>query len=375
MKILVFSHSYQEPENKKNIIIFRKYVTVQTVLQDYWMDLNNNLVLSQDDHPHIFKIFPSIRLYRSQYLLLTIDMGLRCFKPDIIHLEYNPWSVMFIQALICKKLFCTNAKLVCLIKKNTFREHSGFYGKLRKQFAKRTLAMSDHIFAASKMVSKLLRNKFGIAENKIDIVHHLGVDTKLFSPGQSNRPQHSIIIGYCGRLELHKGVMDLIESVKIVRQDRNCSISIYLKLLGAGNLKTDLEKMHSNMPWLEIYPAVPNREVIDFLHKLDIFVLPSRVFEDHQEHDAHALMEAMSVGLACIGCRSGIIPEILEEGAGILVDPESPKELAICLNKVIQNDEDRQRLGELARKKAEKEFSIDVIVRRKYKLFSSLLEK
>jgi glycosyltransferase involved in cell wall biosynthesis len=373
MKIAIVSHSYQDLENQKNIIAFEKFAAIQVVLQKNWKNWLGILALPRDNvSSYIY--FKSVYLFGSQYLLLTMDMGFKSFRPDIILIEYNPWSIIFFQTLIAKLFFCPNAKIVCLIKKNTFKEKSGFYGLLRRWIAAKSLAMTDHILAASRMVSNLLQKRFEIPEHKIDIVHHLGVDTDLFSPNQSAHSKETVIIGYVGRLELHKGVLDLINAVKIIKQTYINSPSVRLYFLGEGSLKPALKAMMSDLPWLEIYPAVPISEVPNFMHLLDIFVLPSRNLEDHQEHDAHALMEAMSIGLACIGCRSGIIPEILEDGTGLLVNTESPKELADALKYLIDNADVRIKLGQSARRKAEKEFSNDLVAQKKYELFLSLVK-
>ena len=98
------------------------------------------------------------------------------------------------------------------------------------------------------------------------------------------------------------------------------------------------------------------------------------MLEDHQEHDAHALMEALAVGVATIGTRSGIIPEILGEGVGLLVSPEAPDELAAAIEQLVNDHRARKTLGMRGRKKAEIEFALDVIAQRKIEIFQGVLD-
>ena len=125
---------------------------------------------------------------------------------------------------------------------------------------------------------------------------------------------------------------------------------------------------------MEILPAVSLTEVSDFLRGLDIFVMPSRNLPDHQEHDAHALIEALANGLPCVGTRSGIIPEILGDGTGCIVDPENPAELARVLKGLILNPAYRNELGLRGRQKAIQEFALDTLASKKVNIFKRVID-
>jgi len=286
-------------------------------------------------------------------------MGFAQFKPDIIQVEYNPWSLMFMQTLVCRSLFCRGSKLVCLIKKNTYSRYPGVLGWIKNQLARFSVSRVDHILAASDMAKRLYIESFAVAPDAISVVHHLGVDTDLFSPGkgQDGIERRTITVGYCGRIDEEKGVGDLVAAVERCRG--KSGRDIVLKLLGQGKFGSVIEQQARQSDWLEVLPAVRNTEVADFLRTLDIFVLPSRILEDHQEHDAHALLEALSVGVATIGARSGIIPEILGDGTGLLVAPSATDELAAAIEKLVEDEELRKELGARSRRKAEQEFSLD----------------
>ena len=374
MKIAILSHSYLEPENRKNIVALSRFEQVLAVspstgpvlvFEEYRFDRS-------DFARHLFLTFRPFYILPSQYLLATLTMGFAQFKPDVILVEYNPWSVMFLQALVCRALFCRRAKLVCSIKKNTYRRYPGWRGWAKDRLARIVLARVDHIMAVSAMVKRLYETVFLFPSERITVVHHLGVDIDRFAPSEArdNVDGDTLIVGYCGRFEVEKGVTDLIAAVE---QCREAGRPVVLKLLGSGALEPQLARRASESVWLEIYPPVSNAEVADFLRGLDIFVMPSRVLADYQEHDAHALLEALAISVAVVGARSGIIPEILSDGAGLLVDPEVPGELAASLNDLAGDELRRQALGARGRRKAEQEFSLVRIAARKAEIFRGLL--
>lgn len=380
MRVAIYSHSYLEPENQKNIFALAKISNVRVVLPR-----SGPILIFQDYEfktyrPDVGIFFPyrPLHLSESQYFLTTFTMGFLRFRPDIINVEYNPWSAMFLQAILTRLLFCRYAKLVCTIKKNTFPSKEGFWWRLKYLVARFSLRWTDHIIAGSEMVANLLREKFSVPSKKISVCHHLGVDIDLFKPNFETAgvcDGKSIVVGYCGRLDAAKGIEDLIGAMRIVRQ--HSLLPFTLKLMGCGayseSLDTQLARESQNIDWLELLPPVPNADVALFLQGIDIFVLPSRVLADHEEHDAHALLEALAAGVACIGTKSGIIPEILGDGTGYLVNPEAPDELASALLKLISNEEERRILSSRGRKKAEREFSVSENAGMKVRIFKEVL--
>jgi glycosyltransferase involved in cell wall biosynthesis len=309
-------------------------------------------------------------------------MGFLRVKPDVINVEYNPWSLLFFQVLLYRWMYSRRSKLVCTIKKNTFRCGSGIMGKTKGLLARFSLGRLDHVIAASNMVSELCRSQFSIAAEKVSICHHLGVDVSLFSPtgeksSVDDNAERPMVVGYCGRFDAEKGIQDLVEAIRLVKQ--SVKRTIVLKLMGRGAYRNFLDDYLRNesrrVDWLELLPPVPHAEVAKFLRTLDIFVLPSRILYDHQEHDAHVLLEAMACGVACIGTKSGIIPDILDNGAGYLVDPQDPQDLCEALSLLINSADERGILAKCGRRRAVEEYSLSVVAKRKYDVFRGVVNE
>jgi glycosyltransferase involved in cell wall biosynthesis len=220
------------------------------------------------------------------------------------------------------------------------------------------------------MALQLFRSRIGFPERRSRRVRLLGVDTVQFAPrppSDGRSRADGFVVGYCGRFDAEKGVLDLVQAVRSARG--RLARPVKLRLMGRSAyrdpLDQELSALSRQADWLELLPPVPNAQVPQFLRGLDVFVLAARILEDHQEHDAHALLEAMACGVPSIGTRSGIIPEIIGDGTGILVEPQQPDELAAAILALLTDESLRSRLAAAGRSKAEAEFSLEATARRK----------
>lgn len=384
MKVAIVSHSYLEVENQKNILALDEFCEVLCILPRKGAVLIFPEVEFKADTAirHIFAAYYPFQQSKGQYLLLSPTLGLRHFRPDIINVEYNPWSLLFFQVLLYRRIYSPQSKLVCTIKKNTFSYGHGIIGRTKRWLAQFGVRQVDHVIAASKMVSNLCESEFSMPARKISMCHHLGVDISLFNPiikrtQECIDVEKPIIVGYCGRFDAEKGLKDLVEAIRLVRQTLNKTV--VLRLMGRGAYNDFLDDYLLNearkVDWLELLPPVPHSEVANFLRVLDIFVLPARILQDHQEHDAHAMIEAMACGVACIGTKSGIIPEILGNGAGWLVNPQHPENLCEALRFLINSVEERRIIALRGREKAVKEFDLRVVAKRKSDIFRGIVHE
>ena len=93
-------------------------------------------------------------------------------------------------------------------------------------------------------------------------------------------------------------------------------------------------------------------DVADLLHAADVFAFPSL-----SEGFGIALAEAMWVGVAAVGSRSGGIVEVLDDGrAGLLVDPESVDALADAIGDLLADLPLRHRTRDAGRDHARANF-------------------
>ncbi|MEL7038542.1 MAG: glycosyltransferase family 4 protein, partial [Cyanobacteria bacterium J06592_8] len=85
----------------------------------------------------------------------------------------------------------------------------------------------------------------------------------------------------------------------------------------------------------------------------DLFVAPSRY-----ESFGLIYVEAMSYGKPVIGCKTGGIPEVIEEKiTGLLAQPSDPKDLAEKILNLAGDADLRHQMGQQGRQRVERLFS------------------
>jgi glycosyltransferase involved in cell wall biosynthesis len=280
---------------------------------------------------------------------------------------------MFWQAIAARKRARCKCKIVCTIKNNTYTSYPGVLGRVKLALARKGISAVDFFLASSENVARLYHEQFAVPRDKMAACYHLGVDTDLFRPAAKSTGRgngNKLVVGYCGRFDEDKGVLDLIEAVGNCRRDQGADLDLHL--LGNGLLREKILRIKEENPWMQVFDPVPHAEVPRFLQGLDIFTLPSRVSPAHEEHDAHALVEALSVGLPCVGTRSGIIPELLGRGAGLLAPANSSDGLAGAIARLAGDASLRDSLGRQGRAQMLEEHAIDALAKKKAGIFNRL---
>jgi glycosyltransferase involved in cell wall biosynthesis len=134
---------------------------------------------------------------------------------------------------------------------------------------------------------------------------------------------------FVGRLSKSKNVGSLIKAVHTLIGK---GINIDCKIIGQGD---QLETLLSLVYDLELTPVIKFlgglkfEEVINFYEWADILVLVSET-----EGWPKAITEAMAFGVVCIGSNRGLVPQILGEGRGIVIEPGDYSQLANEINKL-----------------------------------------
>ena len=92
----------------------------------------------------------------------------------------------------------------------------------------------------------------------------------------------------------------------------------------------------------------------------DVAALPSVVTASGElEGIPVSLVEAMAHGLPALATATGAIPELLDDGAGLLVPPADPGALADALEQLAGDPDLRTRLGTAGRLRIEEQYDVD----------------
>ena len=111
-------------------------------------------------------------------------------------------------------------------------------------------------------------------------------------------------------------------------------------------------------------------DVADLLATADVFALPSR-----SEGVPLALLEAMFAGKGIAASGVGGVPEVVtSEREALLVPPDDPQSLATALGRLLEDRALRHRLGQAARQRAERAFTVDTMADAYVRLYASAVE-
>lgn len=204
----------------------------------------------------------------------------------------------------------------------------------------------------------------GIPEEKIRLIS-LRVDLNLFNPLSILRINSFgdkvgiIKIGYLGRLVDGKGLENLFEAVKIlknqdlkfVRQPADWKLIIY----GTGSLELELKQLAKDLAIedkIEWRGFAPYFKTPQAFSEMDIFVYPS-----WHEGFGRSIMEALAMEKPVVATHVGGIPDLIKDGEdGFLVPPHKPKILAEKIRILMENKELRRKFGKAGREWVAKNF-------------------
>jgi len=186
------------------------------------------------------------------------------------------------------------------------------------------------------------------------LVSRLGVDCEKFSPFHRLVAAECVEIVCVGRLVPAKGQHILLAAVgRLLDGGRN----IRLRLVGDGPERGNLEAMvaeHGIGGRIVFEGAVGASRVRTILAGADIFALPS-----FAEGIPVALMEAMAMEIPCVSTTITGIPELIRHGVdGLLVAPCEVGQLTAALVRLIDDPDQRRRLGMAGRRRVAEEFDL-----------------
>lgn len=233
--------------------------------------------------------------------------------------------------------------------------------------------------ALSKDLENWLHNSVAIKPARIRQLYN-GVDTTKFSPRKVT--EHKIpdkylvesgikIIGTVGRISGEKDQFSLVRAMAIVfKRKPELTANLRLIIIGDGPLFSELEKLvKQEQLQAYIWLAGARNDVADLFNEMDLFVLPSL-----GEGISNTILEAMASGLPIIATNVGGNPELVLEGkTGMLVSPKTPDELADKIIDFHEQPDLFHEYGKAAKKRIEKEFSLDAMVARYISVYDDMI--
>jgi glycosyltransferase involved in cell wall biosynthesis len=216
---------------------------------------------------------------------------------------------------------------------------------------------ANKIFIAGEGNGDYLKAKYEFLRKKFEILNN-GIDTDIFKPLVSNK---KFDIGYVGRLEKDKNLLNLLEAIK----GKELSVCF----IGQGEEKNKLKEYAiKNGISLEIIDKIDNFQLPIFYNQFKVFALPSL-----HEGNPKSLLEALSCGFPVLACNVVGVNSIIKDGdSGILTNTDA-ESIRSGLEKIMKDDALRRRISNKGRRLIEENYSLNKILQKETEIYEEMV--
>jgi glycosyltransferase involved in cell wall biosynthesis len=246
-----------------------------------------------------------------------------------------------------------------------------YAGRWRRRLALRWAARSSvTVTAVSRALAESLQRDLWLGRGKVTVVPN-GIRPRSAARNGVRdqlglRPGDHLLLAV-GNLYPVKGHRDLVAAVGHLAARHP---SLHLAIAGRGELADALSRdARERRVGDRVHLLGLRSDIAELLASADAFVLPSL-----SEGLPLALLEAMFAGLPIVATRVGEVPAALADGgAGLLVEPGRPDELASAIERLLSDAELARTLGTRAHARALAEFDVAKMAARYESLYAPAL--
>lgn len=288
-------------------------------------------------------------------------------------------------AIACKRLGVPH---VLTVEADPFLENEvkgtpirGLRGWIARREANLVYGLADRILTVSEQAKSHFVRSWNVAADKIAVMPN-GVDTDHFHPDHDPGPIREElglgpgpVVVFVGGFQSWHGVEGLVHSFRqVVEVVPNAT----LLLIGDGPTRPSVmaQVEEFGLGGSVVFTGmIPQKRVPEFLAVADIAVLPYPPLPEELWFSPLKLYEYMAAGKAIVASRAGQIADVIaDRETGILVDPGDLTGLGTAIIRLIENPDERDRLGRTARREAVENHSWDRYVIRLEKVYRSVMK-
>jgi starch synthase len=253
------------------------------------------------------------------------------FQPNIIHItDAYPWYLFWGIHL---------RKYPVVVTIHDPQAHAGEkYGWLLHLVTKRLVLLSKAIVVHGKILREQFLQTYKYEKDKVTIIPLGNFDFYTVWKSHTSPVKNSLL--FFGRIVPYKGLDVLLDACEILLSR---GIDFTLTIAGEGELtpymKDSSEKLKKNITIHNRY--IEEKDVAHFFESHETVVLPYK-----EATQSGVIPIAFAFERSIIATSVGAIPEVIRHKEnGILVPPNSPKELADAIQLLFGNDQLRQQLA------------------------------
>ena len=372
LKLLVISHTYiTRIGREKWRELTRLYdVDLRIIVPSVWKDYLFTIRAAdhKDDELDVTSLPVAFSGKEAAHFYRSASLGMRSFRPDILHVEEGTDAFSYFQALLCRRIFAPRARTLFFTWMN-FEKTLRFPFTFFERF---NLRHSDAAICGNADAREILRKKG--YENPVHVMPLLGLDAELFRRQEqpalaAELGMKGTVIGFIGRFVPEKGVMELLEAVAGLQGE--CS----LLLIGGGALEADLRRRAAELgivDRLRIVLSIPHAEVPKYINLMDLLVLPSYTVPHWKEQFGQVLVQAMASEVTVLGSTHAEIPNVIGD-AGFTFEEKNWEDLRAKLQMLLDDETLRAEYGPRGRLRVLEHFTNTRIAEKTWLVYQQLL--
>ena len=357
-------------------------VELTVVVPPYWRDERGVMRLERE-HTQGYNLVVE-RMALNGHFHLHFYPGLakhfRRRKPDIVHIDEEPYNVSTWQAMRLAKKH--EAKAVFFTWQNTHRRYPPPFSLIESY----NLRSADHAIAGNSEAVGVLKAKG--YRGPVRVIPQFGVDTEIYklkvqsSKLKAPNSQFTIrnsqfTIGYVGRLVEEKGVHILLRAVAgLSGACAEPSRSTWrLRILGSGPQRSRLERLAAELGIAErvsFEDWIPSTQMPGYYNQLDALVVPSLTRPNWKEQFGRVLIEALACGAPVVGSDSGEIPNVIGD-AGLVFAEGDVQALRDKLSQLMADPALREELAQRGRERVLAHYTQAQVAAKTYHVYRELM--
>ncbi len=376
MKILVLSHSavVSGYHDRYREVTTQGRSELTLLVPRQWQQFNRLIRLEKTSDPH-YRIIArqpicwGLKGHGARnvtHIYPGIGKLLKEIQPEIIELWEEPFAAVTAHTIWKARKIIPSVKIIFSSAQNLYRNYPPPFS----WFEKYTYKHADFAFIMNSEVGKVMRRK---GYRNDFLILPLGVNPDIFKKIDASSLRRELglnkfTVGFIGKLDQQKGVLDLVRSCGKLKGEVN------LLMIGEGPLQARISRLLKELGIekdARIIPAVPYDRVPEYMNCMDVLVLPSVTLPGLKEQFGRVLIEAMSCEVPVIGSSSGEIPGIIGD-AGLVFPEGKPDALAHQLRALMINRAHSRDLSRRGRERVLRRYDWDIIARQQIEVYSSL---
>ena len=243
-----------------------------------------------------------------------------------------------------------------------------FYNRIERSVLRR----ADRVVAVSDSMKTLL-TRHRVTAQRIRVIHNAIDPTEAVPSASGNeiRKRYGLtsgqkVIGVIGRLSREKGQLIFLRAMEKAARGLP---SVKALIIGDGQDRAMLEGFCREKGLSEHVMFLGHQErIANYYQVLDLLVLPSL-----SEGLPNTVLEAMSFGVPVLATAVGGVPEIIQNGNGMIVPPNDPEALAERMIELLRDNALRQAIGMKGKNSLYPRFAPDNRARQIVSLYEELL--